>query len=67
MAAEGSAHATLGVDPGADWDAVESAYKRLIKQHHPDRAGGDARRAAEINRAYRELRDLRGIKDALLL
>ena len=45
-----------GSSPGADAAAIEQAYKRLIKQHHPDREGGDARRAAEINRAYRELR-----------
>ena len=48
--------AALGLAPGADAAAVEGAYKRLIKQHHPDREGGDAARAAEINRAYRELR-----------
>jgi hypothetical protein len=51
-----SALAALGLEPGADAAAVEQAYKRLIKLHHPDREGGDARRAAEITRAYRELR-----------
>ena len=56
MAADGSAYATLGLEPGADAEAIARAYKRLIKQFHPDRAGGDAGRAAEINRAYRELR-----------
>lgn len=35
---------------------MEQAYRRLIKLHHPDRSGGDAGRAAEINRAYFELR-----------
>jgi hypothetical protein len=58
MAGDSSAYAALGLQPGADAAAVEQAYKRLIKQHHPDRAGGDAGRAAEINRAYRELRRL---------
>jgi DnaJ domain len=56
MAADASAYAVLGLEPGADWTAVERAYKNLMKAHHPDRAGGDAGRAAEINRAYRELR-----------
>ncbi len=56
MAADVSAYATLGLEPGADAAAIERAYKTLIKQFHPDRAGGDAGRAAEINRAYRELR-----------
>jgi hypothetical protein len=56
MAADASAYAVLGLEPGADWTAVERAYKTLMKTHHPDRAGGDGGRAAEINRAYRELR-----------
>jgi hypothetical protein len=36
---------------------IEQAYRELIKRYHPDR-GGDGERAAEINRAYRELRAL---------
>jgi hypothetical protein len=67
MAADADAYAVLGLAPGADAAAVEQAYKKLIKLHHPDRAGGDARRAAEINRAYRELRRSVGNKDPLLL
>jgi hypothetical protein len=54
---DASAYESLGLDPGADQAAVERAYKRLIKEHHPDRDGGDSGRAAEINRAYRELRE----------
>jgi hypothetical protein len=56
MPRDSTAYAALGLEPGADAAAVERAYKKLIKKHHPDRAGGDAKRAAEINRAYRELR-----------
>lgn len=56
MSTRASAYAALGLAPGADAAAIEGAYKRLIKQHHPDREGGDSARAAEINRAYRELR-----------
>lgn len=63
MAADASAHAVLGLEPGADWAAVELAYKTLIKAHHPDRPGGDGGRAAEINRAYRELRRQRAVLD----
>lgn len=59
MGIEASAYAILGLSPGADRAAVDEAYRRLIKQHHPDRSGGDARRAAEINRAYFELRSKR--------
>jgi hypothetical protein len=66
MAHDGSAYAALGLQPGADATAIERAYKSLIKQHHPDREGGDSARAAEINRAYRELRAELGPKDALI-
>lgn len=65
MAGRASALAVLGLPPGADSAAIERAYKRLIKQHHPDRAGGDATRAAEITRAYRELRGGRASTDPL--
>ena len=56
MTADGTAFAALGLRPGADRAAIDAAYKKLIKRYHPDRSGGDAKRAAEINRAYRELR-----------
>jgi hypothetical protein len=63
MAADASAYAALGLKPGADAAAVERAYKTLIKQYHPDREGGDAQRAAEINRAYRDLQGRQGEND----
>jgi hypothetical protein len=65
MAGRPSALAVLGLDPGADTAAIEQAYKKLIKQHHPDRQGGDGGRAAEINRAYRELRGGKAPTDPL--
>ena len=49
----------------ADLAAVDRAYRRLIKQHHPDRTGGDSSRAAEINRAYREIRGGKAVTDPL--
>src|SRR4029078_3085994 len=67
MPDDASAFAALGLEPGADSAAIEQAYRRLIKRHHPDREGGDARRAAEINRAYRELRAERDLKAPLEL
>ena len=67
MAADASAYAVLGLDPGADAAEIEQAYKRLIKQYHPDRSGGDAARAAEITGAYRELRGISGPHDPLEL
>lgn len=50
------AYAVLGLRPGAGRAEVDQAYRRLIKLHHPDRAGGDGGRAADINRAYTFLR-----------
>ncbi|HKP34665.1 MAG TPA: J domain-containing protein [Sphingomicrobium sp.] len=67
MGADLSAYGVLGLDPGADDAAIEQAYRRLIKQHHPDRSGGDAARATEINRAYAELRTARNLRDPLEL
>ncbi len=56
MGVEASAFTVLGLEPGANGAAVDEAYRRLIKLYHPDRSGGDAARAADINRAYFELR-----------
>jgi hypothetical protein len=43
----------LGLQPGAAWAEVRAAYRGLIREHHPDRAGEDAtERAAEITEAY---------------
>lgn len=65
MTGRASALAVLGLEPGADAAAIEGAYKRLIKQHHPDREGGNASRAAEITKAYRELRGGKAATDPL--
>jgi hypothetical protein len=51
------AYVVLGLRPGARRAEVDQAYRRLIKRYHPDSAGGDAARAAELNRAYAVLRD----------
>ena len=59
MATDVTSYTVLGLKPGADRDAIEEAYRRLIKRYHPDREGGDGKRAAEINRAYFELRGRR--------
>ncbi|MFC7536969.1 J domain-containing protein [Sphingomonas sp. GCM10030256] len=44
--------AVLGLRPGCSRAEVDEAYRRLIKQHHPDLPGGDPGRAAELNWAY---------------
>lgn len=56
MTLEDSAYCALGLRRGASRAAVDDAYRRLMKVHHPDRSGGDGARAAEINRAYTYLR-----------
>ncbi len=54
----GEAAVVLGVGPDADPDQVRSAYRRLIRAHHPDRAGrASSARAAAITEAYRVLRE----------
>lgn len=44
------AYAILGLQPGADDDAVKSAHRHLMASFHPDRGGSDYL-AALINRA----------------
>jgi preprotein translocase subunit Sec63 len=34
-------YADLELKPGASFDEIKAAYKRLIKQYHPDRFHGD--------------------------
>jgi hypothetical protein len=53
----------LGLQPGASPAAVKAAWRRLAREHHPDRTAGDpvasraaTRRMAEINAAYEALR-----------
>jgi DnaJ-domain-containing protein 1 len=47
---------TLGLAPGASLEQVRDHYRKLIRLHHPDRAGAlgewDTAYAARINRAY---------------
>lgn len=58
--------AVLDLRDGADPDQLAAAYKRLAKQHHPDRfVGADpetqqahAEQMLEINRAYRHLKTI---------
>jgi curved DNA-binding protein CbpA len=39
MAFQGDPYRTLGVAPGASLNEIRSAYRRLVKQYHPDAAG----------------------------
>ncbi|MEM8620272.1 MAG: J domain-containing protein [Actinomycetota bacterium] len=64
-------YAVLGVRPEASTDEVRDAFRRLARQHHPDRSAAEragADRMAEINEAYRVLCDpaRRAVYDASL-
>jgi hypothetical protein len=51
------AYRTLGLDPGADEDAVRDAYRERVKEVHPDRPSGDEDEFKRVNRAYERLTD----------
>jgi curved DNA-binding protein CbpA len=46
----------LGIEPDADDDEVERAYRDRVKEAHPDQ-GGTVREFKLVYRAYREIRD----------
>jgi curved DNA-binding protein CbpA len=48
---------TLGLHPACSENDIKLAYRKLAKEHHPDREGGDAERMAAINQAYEVLSD----------
>ena len=52
----GDPYAVLGVTPQASSAEIKSAYRALVKCHHPD-AGGDEQRIIALNAAWEVLRD----------
>lgn len=52
-------HEVLGVPPEADQATVRSAYRRLLKEHHPDH-GGSTERFIRVREAYEALSDGHG-------
>lgn len=58
MISNATACKTLGVSIGATQQEIKTAWKRLMKQYHPDQNGGDNKfeaRCKEINAAYQHL------------
>ena len=50
----------LGLSPGADEQEVRAAYRRLVKDVHPDTAPSDASRFMEVKEAHDALMDGNG-------
>lgn len=50
--------AALGLEQHADWQAIQSRYRKLAKQHHPDK-GGDRQEFIKIRQAFESLKRLR--------
>lgn len=55
----------LGLEPGATWEEVRTAYRRLAKKHHPDKNPGD--KASEwifkqVGEAYERLEIIHGTR-----
>ena len=50
-------YSILGVDKGIQQDDLKKTYKKLSKQYHPDKKGGDEGRFKEISEAYNVLGD----------
>lgn len=50
-------YAVLGVPRDATSEEIKTAYRQMMLQHHPDRAGGSHERSSELNVAYEELSD----------
>jgi curved DNA-binding protein CbpA len=54
------AYKVLQVDPEADLDVIQAAYRRLAQKYHPDvgsAGGAEAERMISINRAWEVLKD----------
>lgn len=61
-------HQVLGVSPDASQAEITRAYRRLLRQHHPDTAPGhtdlDQRRLDQVLAAYQHLRSTRHARPA---
>ncbi len=64
-------YSVLGVDPKADDEAVKAAYRRMIREHHPDKliaqglpdelVSAATERMAAVNSAWDRIKKARGI------
>lgn len=52
---EAEAYRRLGLDPGADQQAIKDAYREKVKTVHPDTEDGDQEQFKAVNAAYERL------------
>lgn len=52
-----SLYEVMGVAPDADAAALKAAHRRLVKEHHPDKHGGDDTAFKAVQQAYDVLKD----------
>lgn len=57
MAKARDPYQVLGVSKDASTDDIKKAYRKLAREHHPDRTGGDDTKFKEINAAHAILSD----------
>ena len=57
MAQARDAYEVLGVKKDAGADDIKKRYRKLAREHHPDRTGGDDTKFKEINAAHAVLQD----------
>ena len=57
MAQARDAYEVLGIAKDATADQIKKAYRKLAREHHPDRTGGDDTKFKEINAAHAVLSD----------
>lgn len=54
------AYDVLGLDPGADPDSVKKAYRKKVKDVHPDTEEGNEAAFKRVQKAYERLRNGHG-------
>jgi DnaJ like chaperone protein len=59
------AYAVLGLKREANLDEIKLAYRRLIKQHHPDKLASKSASSAELARATEKTREITAAYDRI--